>query len=330
MPDGVRELYRLGVDLTSAHGAPFSGIRFTDGDHTVDGRFPRGRGIGVRRPVLHALLAERAARAGADLRWGVAGDPLDAHRVRVGRDVVPTRWIVGADGQQSPVRRRVGLDAVRGRSHRYAVRGHYQIRPWSEFVEVHWRPRGQFYVTPVGPEEVCLVFVSRTPIRGLASALDDCPQLAARLAGVRATSRARGALSTSAALRRVAAGSVALVGDASGSVDAVSGEGLSLAFQQAGALAAALESDDLAAYRRAHRRLARRPRWMAALMLTMDRWPRFGRQALPALARTPTLFRELLALHVGARPAARILIPEAIRLGSRLLVSSPADVSAIR
>lgn len=329
MPDGVRELRRLGVDLVTAHGAPFRGIRFTNGGHTVDSTFPEGIGIGVRRPVLHALLAERAAGAGVELRWGVAGEVVDGHTVRAGHDVVRARWIVGADGPQSQVRRRAGLEAIRRRSHRYAVRGHYRVPPWSDFVEVHWGPRGQFYVTPVGPQEVCIVFVSRAPAGDLTAALDDCPFLRARLAAERATSRARGSLSITSALQCVAVGSVALIGDASGSVDAITGEGLSLAFSQADALATALARGDLARYRRAHRRLARRPHWMAALMLTMDRWPRFGRQALPALAHTPALFRELLALHVGERPAARVLVPEAIRLGWRLLVSPPSDVPAI-
>jgi flavin-dependent dehydrogenase len=48
---------------------------------------------------------------------------------------------------------------------------------------------------------------------------------------------------------------VALVGDASGSVDAITGEGLCLLFQQAVALAAALEAGDLALYQAEHRRI---------------------------------------------------------------------------
>jgi flavin-dependent dehydrogenase len=326
----VRALGRLGVHLAPAHGAPFGGIRFAGGGHAVEGAFPAGVGVGVRRPRLHELLADRAERAGVDVRWGVPAELVDAHAVRVGRDVVRARWIVGADGPRSPVRRRAGLEAARCRSHRYAVQGHYRVEPWSELVEVHWARRGQFYVTPVGSEEVCVVFVSRAPAPGLAAALADCPFLSAQLSAAPATSRPRGALSVSATLRRVAAGSVALVGDASGSVDVVTGEGLSLAFRQAGALAAALERGDLAGYQRAHRKLARRPRRMATLMLTMDRWPRFGRQALPVLARTPALFSELLALHVGERPAVRVLVPEAIRLVLRLLASVPSDVPAVR
>jgi flavin-dependent dehydrogenase len=51
----------------------------------------------------------------------------------------------------------------------------------------------------------------------------------------------------------------ALAGDASGSVYAITGEGLFLAFRQAEALADAIASGDLAIYQRTHRRIVRRP-----------------------------------------------------------------------
>jgi flavin-dependent dehydrogenase len=65
-----------------------------------------------------------------------------------------------------------------------------------------------------------------------------------------------------------------LIGDASGSVDAITGEGMGLAFDRPLALADALAADNLDQYQTAHRRLARRPAFMAQLMLTLDRFPR--------------------------------------------------------
>jgi len=58
----------------------------------------------------------------------------------------------------------------------------------------------------------------------------------------------RGGVSASRRLKSVYRGRVALVGDASGSVDAITGEGLCLLFQQAVALAGALEAGDLCLY----------------------------------------------------------------------------------
>src|SRR5437868_6260140 len=126
------------------------------------------------------------------------------------------------------------------------------------------------------------------------------PGLATRFADVPASSVESGAVTASRSLRRVRRGNVSLICDASGSVDAITGEGLCLGFQQALALADAMECGDLTQYEFVHRRLARRPRFMAGLMLTMDRWQWVRERALPALASHPDLFGGLLAMHVGA------------------------------
>ena len=52
-------------------------------------------------------------------------------------------------------------------------------------------------------------------------------------------------------------------------MDAITGEGLCLAFRQATALAEAIEYGDLGKYQRRHRQIARRPEWMARLLLTL-------------------------------------------------------------
>jgi flavin-dependent dehydrogenase len=90
------------------------------------------------------------------------------------------------------------------------------------------------------------------------------------------------------------------VGDASGSVDAITGEGLCQAFQQSAALADALASGSLALYAKAHGRLAFRPRMMADLMLLMERWPTVRKRAFGTMAVWPASFAKLLALHVGS------------------------------
>jgi flavin-dependent dehydrogenase len=92
---------------------------------------------------------------------------------------------------------------------------------------------------------------------------------------------------------------VALVGDASGSVDAITGEGLCVLFQQAVALAGALEAGDLALYQAEHRRIGKRPEFMAALMLMLDRRGRLRRRAMRAFEGHPGLFANMLAMHVG-------------------------------
>jgi menaquinone-9 beta-reductase len=95
-------------------------------------------------------------------------------------------------------------------------------------------------------------------------------------------------------------GRLALVGDASGSVDAIAGEGLCLAFKQSLALAGAIANDDLPAYQAAHNRIRFRPGMMSAMLLMMDRNHWLQTRALAALSTRPGIFAHMLATHVGA------------------------------
>ena len=166
-------------------------------------------------------------------------------------------------------------------------------------MELHWGPKCQIYVTPVAADEVCVALISRNSHLRLDAALRDFPELRSRLHGADATSAERGAVTSTRKLKRVFEGRVALVGDASGAVDAITGEGLCLSFQQADVLAECFVSGNLKPYQAAHRRLARRPALMAQLMLTLD-WKTFFRQrAMRAFGADPRLFARMLAMHVG-------------------------------
>ena len=173
-------------------------------------------------------------------------------------------------------------------------------------MEIHWGAGCQFYVTPVSPHEICVALISRDPHLRLAHALEGFPELRQRLARAPATSMERGGVSTTRRLRGVSRGKVALIGDASGSVDAITGEGLCLTFQQAIALADALAAGDLSLYESAHPRIQRRAAFMADFMLLMDRSRWLRARALKGLARRPKLFENLLAMHVGRLGPRRI------------------------
>ena len=299
MPDGVRAARSLGLELEDAGPRPFAGIRFAEGTESAAARFPTGCGFGLRRTALHQFLVDHAHQAGVRLLWGARVTSLVNAGVWVDDRLVRARWIAGADGGNSAVRRWAGLDASRRDSRRYGFRRHYRIAPWSEFMEIHWADGCQIYVTPVSDGEVCVVAISRDPRLRLDGALARFPQLRCRLESAAATSSERGGVSCTRRLKRVWRANVALVGDASGSVDAVTGEGLCLLFQQAAALAGALVREDLSAYQAAHRRLGRRPGWMGDLMLMLDRFPALRRRTIQAMARDPRLFARMLAMHVG-------------------------------
>jgi flavin-dependent dehydrogenase len=299
MPDSLDAAAELGILIPQSAGYPFRGIRFQSARHQVAADFPVGTGLGVRRTVLQPLLAETAARAGVELMWRTPVTGIADGRVSIGTERVRARWIIGADGSQSSVRRWAGLNKVHRNSRRFSYRRHFPIAPWSEYIEIHWGNRCQFYVTPVSPSEICLVLMTRDQHERVADALPRFPQLQQRLQGVAAVTPERGAYAVTRRLRRVTRGNVALIGDASGNVDPITGEGLCLAFRQARALADALMAENLSLYESTHRRLLRRPRLMAEFMLLMDRSNFLQRRTIEALAARPRLFTDILAMHVG-------------------------------
>ncbi|MDP9049316.1 MAG: hypothetical protein M3O31_01125, partial [Acidobacteriota bacterium] len=237
------------------------------------------------------------------------------------------RWLVGADGQSSTVRRWAGLDRARSRGVRYGFRTHYRTDPATttiDMVEVHWGRGGQLYLTPVAPDCVCVVYITRDLHRLSANVrsniLAEFPRVAERFQQAEVVSRQRGAVTASCKLYNVATDSIALIGDASGSADAITGEGLAISFRQALALADSIHSGSLESYRRVHQQIGKLPIAMGELMLTLDRWPRLQVRAIRALASTPLIFQDLLHAHMGEKSLASVLLRCGPRFGWSLLI----------
>jgi 2-polyprenyl-6-methoxyphenol hydroxylase-like FAD-dependent oxidoreductase len=316
MPDSLRVLHELGVTLDRTDGFPFRGIRFVGEGGQVDASFPLGGGLGLRRMVLHEKMIEEAERLGIQLHWRTSVTGINPEGVIARGRTIAARWIVGADGIRSRVRRWCAIQAAASARPRFAFRRHFQLTPWTDCVEIYWAPNAQAYVTPVGGSSVCVVVISRNPGMRSGSIAAEFPALADRLIGTEAGLEA-GAVTLTCEFEQVYRGNIALIGDASGSVDAITGEGLSLSFHQATALADAFERDDLRLYQAAHRRLARRPRMMAHLLLLLDSSPRLRTRVLRSMEMHPEVFARLLAIHVGETSPAHLAATGAL-LGWRL------------
>ena len=302
MPDSLCALAELGVSLDGQPAGVFRGIRFIGPTESVDACFPDGAGLGIRRTLLHALLVERAEKLGVRFLWNTAFRGLQHSAIQFDGGSRRARWIIGADGQNSQLRKAAGLDASQVWNRRIGRRRHFAVAHWSEFVEIYWAGGAQAYITAVAPREMCVAIISQKKLPSFDVGLAMFPRLAERLEGVAATNFPRGAPTVSRRLKSVCRDNVALVGDASGSIDAITGEGLGMAFRQALALSAALACGDLSLYAQAHRRIAALPDFMARTMLLMDRSALLRRRALSVLSRRPALFEQLLSVHVGHAP----------------------------
>lgn len=321
MPDGLAALHALGITIPTEAAFPFAGIRFSDESVSVSARFLQGCGLGIRRTHLHTVMLKRASELGVTMHWGARVTGVRHDGVSVNGRNIRCRWLVGADGQKSRIRYWSGLGHSKHRTRRFGFRRHYRVEPWSEFVEVYWTEHGQIYVTPVANDSVCVALITSKPHVRLDEALAVCPRLAARLTNAPQITREQGAITSTYRLRCVAAGTRALIGEASGSVDAITGDGLSMAFQQARALANAMRRADLDAYCQAHRKIGRLPRIMAETMLLMDGSSWFRRRALRALAAEPSLFARMLAIHTGAMSPVKFGVHGTLSLGWQLITA---------
>jgi len=321
MPQTVTALKDLGVTLGPAQAVPFRGIRFIGEGRVATGDFPHNFGLGIRRTTLHEALVQRADEVGVHSLWEARVIGIRRGEVSLDTARVQCRWIIGADGQNSMVRKWVGLDQGRPQVSRFGFRQHFRMAPWTDFVEVHWGRNCQIVITPVTPQEVCLVVTSASPRIRLKEALTQFPAITEKLAGCQAVTRDLGAVSALRVLRKICSGPFALVGDASGSVDSLTGEGLGLAFQQANALADALTHDDLARYEAAHRSINRPSEIMSRLLLAMGSRAWLRHRVIGALAREPHLFGRLLTVHDGTFSPLTFGFGNFFRLGRRLIAN---------
>jgi flavin-dependent dehydrogenase len=235
------------------------------------------------------------------------------HEVLVAGRMIRPRWIVGADGGQSAVRTAAAMQRGQVRSRRFALRQHFELADGaelSEYVEVDWARGAQAYVTPVGDNRVGVAVLAKEKLPSMASALEKFPGLQARLSGASLCSSPRGAVTLHQSLARTVQGSLALVGDAGGSVDAITGDGLSLAFLSALALAPALKAGRLDRYEHAHGKLFRLPGLMSRTLLGMGSHPAATTAAVGLLRHVPQLFSSLLQLHTGVPHRLRHPVPE--------------------
>jgi flavin-dependent dehydrogenase len=276
-------------------------------------------GFGIARAVFDHRLLQQAIAAGATFLPGqefvdlvrdgdgrVVGASL---RERGGpAQVHAARFVVGADGVHSRVARAMGVQRRLAWLDQFALVTHFHGTAPAAHADVHLVPGGFCAVTDVDAGRTSLNLVlprhrlrERTATNWdqfLQTELATAPLLQQRLAPGSRCAAWRGCGPFGYSTTTPWLPGVALVGDAAGYVDPMTGEGIYFALFAAKALAAALvaaaadpahEATALANYAAARRReLA--PRQFASRLLQRGiRHPRLVRTFLAALARWPAL-----------------------------------------
>lgn len=278
------------------------------------------QGLAVRRERLDTTALDAVRNAGGDVREGwsllrltrnvgaAESDRVDgvvARRPDGEEERVTARFVVGADGLRGRVVRELGgVDHVRWLD-RVALWARVRDRGLERTARVHLAPAAFCAVAPVGDGEATLnVVVDRATVPPRAGLSELVRSRLAASDGLLdlvdaprddAAVRAIGPFAVRA--RRITAPGVALVGDACGYVDPMTGEGLYFAMRGAELLATALdgtfagratEHAALERYERARREFAHR-RTMALLLQRALPRPRVARGVLSVLQRRPGL-----------------------------------------
>jgi flavin-dependent dehydrogenase len=319
LPEGVAALRTLGIHLTPRLAFPLTGIRFVDDHSSASAMLPRGAAFGLRRTVLHQLLMDWAMQLGVSFLWGARVSELHPFGARVDGSLFRCKWIVGADGQNSLVRKWARLDPVRPSHSRFGFCRHFSISPWASFVEVYWGERCQAFVTPVGHDQVCVAILSNDSRLRIGNALAFFPAIAERLRGAKPSSPELGAITALSRARAVSADRVALVGDASFCVDGIAGQGMSLAFQQAVRLGEALARNDLSYYSAAHRRITKGPARITRLLLQLGRSAWLRRKTIRLFANNPGLFSKAICVHTSGIESDQLKVREVFDFGWQVL-----------
>jgi flavin-dependent dehydrogenase len=314
LPPALAALEALGVRslLEASEGAPFRSLRYILEDGVfAEARLPAYGGRGVRRTALVRALRRRASELRVELREGATVDGFS--RDDTGVEVtfenrsLRCRLLVGADGLASPVRQAAGLHRPAPGRQRFGLRQHFQVAPWSSAVEVYFGPGIEAYVTPVGAETVGVAFLwshgELRPRVSVPSLLSRLPQLGARLGSARAASRPRGSGPLERRVRGRTADRVVLIGDAAGYLDAITGEGLSLAFRAALilgeiaplALSRGARRESLAQYDRAAATAYSRYVRLTKLVLALSARSAVRRRVVRWLAAHPQTFESMIA-----------------------------------
>lgn len=311
MPGAVQALERLGVRPA---GWPFDGITYVTAAGRVGGRhaFSAGPGLGVRRTTLHAAMADQAASVGVRVVADhVVGLVADGRRVRVGLSSggrVEAPWVLGCDGLRSTTRSLLGIGS-RSNGHRFGLRRHAAVAPWSRDVEVHWSPAGEAYVTPVAGDRVGVALLTGRG-RDFDTVLRTFPALLARLGGAAWVSDVRGAGPLRQHVERRTRGRVLLVGDAAGYVDALTGEGLRIGLDCAAAALDAVQAGRPDDYERRWWQITRGYRWLTSTLVGAARVPVLRAALVPASGALPGVFAQAVESLAGGVAESGCATPE--------------------
>lgn len=240
MPGGVKIIKKMGVEIPEYQ--PFKGIRYIEGSCVAHGHFHNGAGWGIRRTTLHQSLLKRALELGIKVEHHKVED-VSQTATEVKADHFRAKYLLIADGLNSKLARRLNLVKNIKAVERFGIRQHFDVVPWCpDYVEITLSPNAEAYVTPVGEKsvDVAILFSRKAHDKFknqkgklYDNALMEFPEVREKLQNP--SSSIRGAGPFKSTLHKRTLGRMLVIGDASGYLDPMTGEGIRLGLETANA-----------------------------------------------------------------------------------------------
>ena len=290
LPHGVAALQQITGDLPAA--SRVRGLRFVAGNTSVTAEFPDGYGLVVRRDRFDGWLFDRAAATpNVDAR---PGTPYRGE---------PAPLVVGADGVRSMFHR--GLKRTCARPLRVGLSTHViGLDGLTDRVEVFFHDDGELYLAPTGGGEALVaVLFDYRHFRpdGVTHLLDAIPELRDRTSRIRRTTPILAAAPLGFDVSPIVNHSERrlLVGDAAGSPDPITGDGMALTFSSIGPAADAIVSGNLRVYERQRVLMGQTAKRLGRVLLRLSC---NERRAARILRLEPMLIPILLEVALGRKP----------------------------
>lgn len=332
-PAGVALLDRVGMRARVEAGArSLQGmIMVSPSLHRLETRFPRDveapdHGLALPRPALDNALLEAAREAGVVVRMGVrpALERVAGRWVATAPEFEPVaaRVLVGADGRKSSTARMLGLSLPVRRSRAAIHIDRPSRQATSPFGQMHVFADGTYIgVNPIHADTVNISLVcdpaelrATSVVEAINRRLAISPYLASLIEPLPDGVRPGATFPAGARVRRAATEDAALVGDASGYIDPLTGEGIYAALWTADELATGLMvgwSDvpaALAGYARMRARRQRAKSLLCELFQTCIRRPWLADSILQLLSRQQAVADSFIGIVGNSYPPGRGLM----------------------
>jgi flavin-dependent dehydrogenase len=250
MPPAIQALRQLGVRMPDA--SPLSGVRyFVDSGRSAYAPFSKSQAaMGIRRRLLRQAMWQRASELGVVIVQETADQvSVSPESVVVNHDTAD--YLCIASGAHSRLLKDLGLRSSRRKrptGQRSGLRRHVNVKPWSDCVEVYWRDHCELYVTPVSESCVNIAILSWNPFQ-FDNMLKLFPEVLAKIEGATWGDEASGRAPLLHRASRVQSGRIFVAGDAALFLDAMTGEGNTLAIRSGMAVARAIMDGRPSIYR---------------------------------------------------------------------------------